>query len=167
MTTEENHSGWYFLAGVVALYPIVLFFSLEKFKSAIDFFVDVIVKIIPILILIFFLMAITNYFIRPKVLVRYLGKDSDIKGWLIAISAGVLSSGPIYMWYPLLDDLQKQGMRPALMAAFLYNRAVKIPLLPLMILYFGAVYSIALIIVMMGISILQGLSTEKLMEVKI
>ncbi len=44
--------------------------------------------------------------------------------------------------------LQKKGMRPALIATFLYNRAVKIPLLPLLIIYFGLTYSLVLMVVM-------------------
>jgi hypothetical protein len=86
---------------------------------------------------------------------------------LIAISGGILSTGPIYMWYPLLNDLQKQGMRPSLIAVFLYNRAVKIPLMPLIIIYFGWIYMIVLLVVMIVVSIAQGWITEKLMEIKI
>jgi len=31
-----------------------------------------------------------------------------MKGWLIAILSGILSSGPIYLWYPLLADKDVQ-----------------------------------------------------------
>ena len=45
------------------------------------------------------------------------------------------------------------------------NRAVKIPLLPMLIVYFGLTYSIILMIVMILISLVQGITTEKAMEV--
>ena len=69
------------------------------------------------------------------------------------------------MWYPLLNDLQKQGVKNGFIATFLYNRAVKIPLLPVMILYFELKYVILLTAVMVLISVIQGLVVEKIMEV--
>ncbi len=164
MTSDKSRAGWYFLIGVALLYLVSLFFSPEKFVLSLNFFKGMLIKIIPVLVLIFVLMALTNYFVKPKKLVKYLGRNSGLKGWLIAIVAGILSSGPIYMWYPLLSDLQKHGMRVGLISAFLYNRAIKIPLLPLLIVYFGVTYSVVLMIVMILVSIIQSLATEKLMR---
>ena len=62
--------------------------------------------------------------------------------------------------------MQKKGVRNGLVATFLYNRAVKIPLLPLMIFYFGMVYTIILTIIMMIVSVFQGLIVEKILEVE-
>jgi uncharacterized membrane protein YraQ (UPF0718 family) len=111
-------------------------------------------------------MVITNYFVKHKTLVKYMGKKSGIKGWFISIVAGIISTGPIYMWYPLLSELEEQGVRKGLIAAFLYNRAIKIPLLPMIIVYFGLLFTVVLTIVMMIISVVQGLIIEKLMVVK-
>jgi len=165
MTSKKNLTGWYFLLGVILIYIITFFISTEKVYSSLIFFKDILLKIIPIFILIFILMTLTNYFIKPKTLMKYLGKNSGIKGWIIAIVGGILSSGPVYMWYPILNDLQKQGMKTGLIATFLYNRAVKIPLLPLLIVYFGITYSLVLLIVMIVVSVIQGWTTEKVLEV--
>jgi uncharacterized membrane protein YraQ (UPF0718 family) len=167
MTSEKNYSGWYFLATVIVAYFVIFIVNQEKGFEATKIFINIIIKVLPIFILIIILITLTNYFIKPKTLVKYLGKKSGWKGWLIAISGGILSTGPIYMWYPLLNDLQKQGMRPSLIAVFLYNRAVKIPLMPLIIIYFGWIYMIVLLVVMIVVSIAQGWITEKLMEIKI
>jgi len=69
---------------------------------------------------------------------------------------GILSHGPIYVWYPLLKDLKEHGMRTGLVTVFLYNRAIKIPLLPIMIFYFGISFVIILSIYMIIASIFQG-----------
>jgi len=166
MTTEKSYAGWYFLLIVVGIYIVTAIFDLTKIISALDQFQIIILKIIPVFLLVFVLMALTNYFITPKMLVKYMGKKSGLKGWIISIIAGIISTGPIYLWYPLLNDLQKQGARNGLIATFLYNRAIKIPLLPILIFYFGLTYSIILMIVMIIISIFQGIIIEKLMEVK-
>ncbi len=166
MKKEKSYSGWYFLGGVFLAYIVTLFIDSKKISSALNFFSTTIVKVIPIIFLVFVLMALTNYFVNHKTLVKYMGKKSGIKGWIISIVAGIISTGPIYMWYPLLSELKKQGVRKGLISAFLYNRAIKIPLLPMIILYFGLVYTIILTVVMMLLSVVQGLIIEKILSKK-
>jgi len=47
-------------------------------------------------------------------------------------------------------------MRTGLIAAFLYNRAVKIPLIPLMIFYFGIPFVVILTIYTIVASVVEG-----------
>jgi uncharacterized membrane protein YraQ (UPF0718 family) len=162
MTTEKSYTGWYFLMAVIWIYVIVFFLKPDSIIPGLQFFIQILKKLIPVFLLVFILMALTNYLISPKKLVKWMGKGSGAKGWLIAILTGILSTGPIYMWYPLLNELQEKGVRNALIAAFLYNRAIKIPLLPMLILYFGITYAIILMAVMVVISIFQGIAIEKL-----
>jgi uncharacterized membrane protein YraQ (UPF0718 family) len=56
----------------------------------------------------------------------------------------------------MLGDLRKQGMKNGLIAAFLYARAIKIPLLPLMAYYFGITFVIILTIYMILASVIEG-----------
>lgn len=119
--------------------------------------------ILPSLALVFLLLVLTNYFINKKVILKYFKSK---KNWPIAIVGGLLSSGPIYMWYPLLADLQEKGLKNGFIAAFLYNRAIKLPLLPLMISYFGVLYVAILMMVMILASLLQGMIINKIFEVK-
>jgi uncharacterized membrane protein YraQ (UPF0718 family) len=91
-------------------------------------------------------------------------KISGLKGWVFAVVFGFLSMGPVYMWYPLVEELKKQGLRYGLIAVFLYNRAIKIPFIPLMIFYFGVRYVFILFFVMIFMSLIQGVLIEKLMS---
>jgi uncharacterized membrane protein YraQ (UPF0718 family) len=79
-------------------------------------------------------------------------------------AGGIASSGPIYMWYPLLSDLKEKGMRDSLIAAFLYNRAIKIPLLPMMVHYFGWDFTFALSIYMVLFSVVNGVIVQYLTQ---
>jgi len=166
-TTEKSYGAWYFLLAVIVIYIIVLVFSPRHMLSSLSFSLSIFLKIIPVFILVFVLMIIINYFISPKKIARYLGKQAGTKGWLISIVGGTISTGPIYMWYPLLNDLQKRVVRNAYIATFLYNRAIKLPLLPLIIFYFGLPFTVVLTLVMIIFSIFQGILVEKLMEVKL
>lgn len=93
-----------------------------------------------------------------------MGKEKGVKGWLIAIGGGILSTGSIYMWYPLLKDLKEKGVRYGFISVFLYNRAIKIPLIPIIITYFGVKFVVVLTLVMVFVSIIQGLIIEKIIR---
>jgi len=72
--------------------------------------------------------------------------------------------GSIYPWFALLKDLKEKGMRTAFIAVFLYNRGIKLPLLPLLIHYFGLTFTVLLAIYMMLFSWLDGVIIEKLVS---
>ena len=148
--------GFSFLGIVVILYLMLSLFNSERIYRSLHASLDIIIQILPILVLVIFMMGVANYFLKPKTVSKYLGLGSGVKGWFLAISMGILSHGPIYVWYPLLKDLRDHGMRSGLVAVFLYNRAIKIPLLPVMIFYFGIGFVIILSIYMMIASVVEG-----------
>lgn len=148
--------GIYFLGVVIILYVILFIFQQDKTCTSLKTSGVLLIQIVPVLLLVIVFMGITNYFIKSKKILKYTGKESGIKGWLLAISAGILSHGPIYVWHPLLKELREQGMKNGLIAAFLYNRAIKIPLLPLMIYYFGPTFVSVLLIYMIIASVIEG-----------
>jgi len=141
----DKHYDYYFLGSVIFLYLLLFFFDPEGTCNSLKVSGNIIIQIIPVLLLVILFMALLDYFLHPKTVSKYVGKGSGIKGWSLAISTGILSHGPIYVWYPLLKDLRDRGMRSGLIAAFLYSRAIKIPLLPLMIYYFGVLFVVVLL----------------------
>ena len=166
---EMSHSQWYFLFGVIAFTIIILLIKPSAFNPSLKFFLSILLKIIPVIVIVFILLIIVDLFVTPKTLVKYMSKESKSKvkwlGWPVAIIAGIISTGPIYMWYPLLSDLQKKGVRNGFIAAFLYNRAIKPALLPLIIFYFGLAFTLILTGVMIVISVFQGLIVEKILKI--
>ena len=167
MINYKDNKSLFFLFFVILIYLVILIINTNKFVAAINQFFNIFKNVFYVLIIIFILMIITEYFINPKIIVKYIGKNAGIKGWIISIIGGIISTGPIYMWYPLLKDLKKKGARNAYIAAFLYNRSVKIPIIPIMIFYFTLKYVIVLLFIMIFISIVQGIILEKVLEVKI
>jgi len=153
---KNLYYGFSFLIIVIILYLGLAFFNSEKIYRSLNASFDIIIQILPVLILVIFFMGIVNYFLKPKTVSKYLGVESGVKGWILAISIGILSHGPIYVWYPLLKDLRAHGMRSSLVAVFLYNRAIKIPLLPVMIYYFGIGFVILLSVYMIIASVIEG-----------
>jgi len=163
MKFEKNKSsrknfyyGFVFLFLVIIIYFSLFFLDSNNIIISLQSSWIIFFNILPILIFVIFLMGISNYFLKPNKVSKYLGKESGLKGWLLSALFGIISHGPIYVWYPLLEDLKKNGMRTGLIAVFLYNRAIKIPLLPIMVFYFGIIFVITLCIYMIIASIIQG-----------
>ena len=160
-TVERFGVSGVFLCFVVVVYVIVGILDFDLVRNTLPVLERLILRILPILIMVFGIMFLTNLFFEAKSIVRSLGKGSGLKGWVFAISGGIISSGPIYMWYPLLGDLKEMGMKDSLIAVFLYNRAIKIPLIPMMIYYFGWPFTITLSIYMVLFSMVNGVLVER------
>ena len=166
-TKKQVNKNWYFLLAVIIVGIIIITVRPDALAPTFTFFLELLKKVIPILILVFVLLIIVNRFITREKILKHLGNQSGIKGWLITIIGGIISTGPPYLWYPLLKDLKKRGVRTRFIAGFIYSRAaVKPALIPLMIFYFGLVYTIVISFVMMITSIFQGIAVEKIVEVK-
>ncbi len=163
--SEKSYTSWYFLFSVVIIYIITGVLAPSVVIPSLSFSLNIIINIIPVFALVFAVMALFNYFVSPKAISKYIGRSSGVKRWLIAIAGGIASTGPIYMWYPLLKDLKTKGVSYGFIAAFLYNRAIKIPLIPILVFYFGLKYVIILTIVMIVVSIFQGFLFERIEKV--
>ena len=157
---KEMFYGLYFLGLVLLLYLVLYLLEHASIQKALRASGEVLVTVAPILVIIIGFMGLLNYCFTPKTVSKYVGQGSGVKGWLLAITTGILSHGPIYLWYPLLQELREEGMRSGLVAAFLYNRAIKLPHLPLMIYYFGTVFVVMLLVYMVIASVIEGILVE-------
>jgi len=161
---EDGFNMWHFLIIVILVYIILSFFNKQAVFLSLEFSLKIVKKVIPIFIFVFILMVLVNYYISPQLIQKYFSKSSGIKRWFIAIIGGIISTGPIYMWYPILKELKQKGVNYGFIATFLYNKAIKPFLLPIMIFYFGWLYTIIITIMMVIMSIIQGLIIGKIEE---
>lgn len=161
---QKISGGWIFLIIVFSIYgTMALFMPHLVFQSLLNF-VTLLKQILPALGFIFIMIFLFEIFLKPQMVTKYLSEKAGVKGWIIAIVGGIISMGAIYMWYPLLADLKEKGMSNGLIATFLYNRAIKIPLLPFFIYYFGWLFTIVLTIYMIIFSVINGLLVEKIVN---
>ncbi|PLY06254.1 MAG: permease [Desulfuromonas sp.] len=151
-----------FLLVVLVIYCGAFLLEPERALVALEFSTKMLFRILPILAVVCGFMLLNNLLVRPSWVKNHVGRDSGIKGMAIAVLGGVLSMGPIYVWYEILRDLQGKGMRSGLVAAFLYARGVKPQLLPLMVLYFGWIYTVVLSFFLIFFSLIVGTLSERL-----
>lgn len=158
---KSGHGRWWFLAAVVALYAVCAAFAPDVALRALSHTWQSLHHMLPVLALVFVLMVVFDVLLNPQRIAQHLGREGA-RGWLLALAAGILSAGPIYAWYPLLAELIAKGMRASTAAVFLYARAIKLPLLPLLFHYFGTAYSVVLSLYLAGFALISGLVMERL-----
>ncbi len=141
---------------IVVIYAVLFVIAPGKVGLAIKSSGNVFLNVIIPLSLVFIIMLLINLFLKPAAVAKFLGKVSGVKGIALSAAAGIISTGPIYAWYPLLKDLKEKGAGESSIAIFLCNRAVKPFLLPVMIAYFGWVYVVILTILTVLSSIVIG-----------
>ncbi len=164
-TLIHNMEGkWWLLIFVACLYGGLAIINMTLFQESITFFWQTFTQILPTVIIVFGLMFIFNIFVTTDMLVVHLGHSKKIRGWVIAIVSGIISSGPIYMWFPLLSDLKEKGVRDSFLAAFLYSRSIKVPLLPMMIYYFGFAFTVVISVYIIIFSVINGLVVRYFMK---
>lgn len=153
-----------FPGSVLAIYGILYAVNPDKISIALKGVGNIFSQMILPLSLVFVFMLALNLFLKPAQIVKFLGKGAGIKGVMLSAAAGIISTGPVYAWYPLLKDLREKGAGGSFMAIFLGNRAIKLPLLPIMISYFGWVYVIILTVFTILASIIAGYAVGVLVE---
>lgn len=139
----------YFLLLVLILYLYLYLSNYILFKNSLLKFWNYFLQLYPSLILVFILLFIFNIFFNKKALKKYLTTSLKRKKYSIIVILGIISSGPIYFWYPLLAELKKLGLNDILITVFLYNRSIKLSLLPLMLTYF----SFKFVVVFIGLTV--------------
>ncbi len=145
-----------FLIIVLILYVLLLLIDTSHTLSALQKGGSILLSLLPLFLLIITLTALINYFLKPKQIIKHLGKESGAKGVFYALVGGILSHGPMYAWFGMLQDMRSHGLRDGLIAVFMYARAVKLPLLPFMIDLFGLLFTIVMTLYILIAAVLQG-----------
>ena len=154
---KKGKINYIFLAISIIAYLIAILISPEKSGLLNKNIFNLMLKILPVLVLIFLFMFILEIFFPIKKMSDILKKQKNAVLWGVAIFTGILSTGSVYLWYPILKELKENGVKQEILAVFIFNRAIKLQLLPMMIIYFGLKYVIILTIVMILISIPYGI----------
>jgi len=162
---KKLRNNFMFLSIVVLIYILLSFNNFDKIKKSIVISKNILFMVLPIFLIVLVFMTLVNL-VPNRVIKKYIGRDSKIISWLMAIFGGMFSHGPIYAWYSFLEEMEEKGMSKGRLATFLYARAIKIPLLPLMISFFGITFTIIYNIWLFIFSIFQGLLIDIIFQNK-
>jgi uncharacterized membrane protein YraQ (UPF0718 family) len=161
--TRRFPASWCYLIAVLLIYLGLFVFVPGRFLAASGLFVQIFLKMLPVLAFVFALMVLSNFYISSAFILKHFERKG-MRKWFYAIIGGILATGPAYAWYPLVADLRNKGLASGIAACFLYNWAIKLPLLPIAIFYFGIPFMVLLMIVMIAMSVIQGMILNAVMK---
>ena len=113
-TKHSPPTGRYALGGTAVLYLAALAVDIDGGRQALAESASILARIAPVLVLVTALIAVSKYTLAPKTVATYVGAESGVTGYLVAILTGIASHGPVYVWYALLCDMRESGMRDGL-----------------------------------------------------
>ena len=155
-----------FFLTTVVIYAGFAFFNPTVFHAASLSFINMIKKVLPVLVIVIAIMALVDMFFGKEKIEKYFGDTSGVKGWFAVILAAFLNPTPPYLLFPLLKDMKKKGMRNRFLAALLFNRSAQASYIPIMIYFFGWIYTLVLTFYMVVFSVVNGIVVGKLTEEK-
>lgn len=114
----------------VLAYLLVGLVSVDKLLPALDQTKYYFLEMLQILPAVFVLTSLIQTWVPTKVIMKYFGDGSGIKGYLISFLIGSLSAGPIYAAFPVCQTLLKKGAGIKNVVIILSTWAVvKVPML--------------------------------------
>ncbi len=159
---KQKLNGRYLLPLVLLGNALLYIYYPDKITEALSKSLSTMLHLLPVFLVVIVLMGIFTALMSAKRITQLLGRQSGIKGWAIAVVGGILSHGSSYIWYQMLANLREQKVKDGLIITFLYTRAIKLPWLPLMISYFGYVFTALLMFYIIIGAVIQGLIVEKI-----
>jgi len=146
-----------FLILVCLIFLFVSILDSSKSLNILNYFCKNLSSLIPILLFVYLIIFGFSLILSNKKITNFLSKWHYVKKMFLAIIGWIVSSGPVYLWFGFLKDLHKSGLSLGHIAGFSYARAIKIPLIPMMIVYFWLKFSVIFILVLFALSFLQCL----------
>ncbi len=153
-----------FLLLVIVAFAVLAFWESALAAAALEKSLDILRVLLPVFVIVILLMGVIGYLSQGRANPERLARLRGVRGWFWALLIGLLSHGPMYAWYPLLENLRARGLRDGYIATFFYARAVKLPLLPLMVDYFGLAFTVVLTLYIIIGSLVQGWLVEILQQ---
>jgi len=156
-----------FLLFIVFVFLFILLFDIDSWKLIFNKFIKIFFNILPDLLLIYFLIFLLDMFLFNKKFIVFLEHWSYLKKIILSCFLWILSTWPIYMRYWFLKNMLDKWLTLWHISTFSYSRAIKIPLLPMMLIYFWLTFTILFNVVLFVLSFLNCILVDKIMKKKL
>ena len=150
---------------LVALIYIILFLICPgKSLIALKRGIILLLRMLPIFLCVVLFSSFIAIFLSPKTIQKYMGKQSGLKGVIIAALLGTIIVGPLWVLFPLFGTLLKKGARISVVGAMIGTFAIKTPWIPYAASFLGWPFIIITVILTLIYAILEGLLMEKILN---
>lgn len=137
-----SFKSWLFPLFCVLLYIPASLLDQGKCFAAVEYSLNIMQQILVPIFMAITVMILLNRYLSPSLATKILGSQSGFLGIILSSFSGIVSTGPIYAWYPLLTTLKEKGISTFHIANFITCRSIKPFLVPILLAYFGLVYTL-------------------------
>jgi uncharacterized membrane protein YraQ (UPF0718 family) len=154
---------------LVGLFAVVLgvsfLFDYEPGIRAGQEFYDVIIEMLKILPCAFILIALFEQWVKQETVIRHLGNDSGVRGYLWALLLGSMTVGGLYVAFPLAYTLRKKGASLKVVFSFLgFAGVCRIPMTLFEVSFLGLKFTLIRLTVAIFLMLITGIILGSFLE---
>jgi len=154
-----------FLGATLLIAVVVLLIFPERAEAAISTSWDYLIEMMMVLPAVMVIIGLFSVWVSKEMVVKYLGKTSGIKGISLALLAGMLPTGPLYVAFPIAATLLKSGASVSNIIIFLSAWAcIKLPQELMELQFLGLKFMALRLVLTIFFVIAMGIFIERLME---
>jgi uncharacterized membrane protein YraQ (UPF0718 family) len=128
-------------------------------------FTDVIIEMLKILPWAFILIALFEQWVKQEVVVRHLGNDSGVRGYLWALLLGSMVVGGLFVAFPLAYTLRKKGASLKVVFSFLgFAGVCRIPMTLFEVSFLGLKFTLIRLVVAISLMLITGIALGGFLE---
>jgi len=128
-------------------------------------FGGVIIEMLKILPCAFILIALFEQWVKQEVVIRHLGGDSGIRGYLWALLLGSMIIGGLYVAFPLAYTLRKKGASLKVVFSFLgFAGVCRIPMTLFEVSFLGLKFTLIRLAIAITLMLLTGITLGSFLE---
>jgi len=95
------------------------------------------IEVLDIVVAVSIFIVLFQVWVKPPTIVKWLGKGSGLKGFILVCTFPILMGGSLFTVFPLMKTLREKGARQGAIASFITAWGGKAPLLPLETKFLG------------------------------
>ncbi|MCL6473123.1 MAG: permease [Firmicutes bacterium] len=128
---------------VVAAYALLATVNLDDAKMAAIISAKTFASVAVTLITVFVFVGLFQVWMREEFILKHLGKEAGFRGLFLGAALGTAIHGPLVGVFPLLKTLLDKGARLGVVVAIVSTWAIKVPMIPLELRFFGWKFTLA------------------------
>ncbi len=134
----------------------VAFIDPSKTKIAMIKTIKNFLTLLPTIVAVAYFTGIINVWFNRKMVAKFIGKESGIKGRLLGMIFGTFMVGPVYVFFPFMKELLGKGAEVGVIITIIGSWTVKINWLPFGISVLGWKFIVLMDLLIMAFALLNG-----------
>ena len=157
----------WFEISIVILYIVLGIFYPAKIILSLKLGGILILKVLPIFLCVMYFAGFLSNFISKETVQKVIGKESGIIGMIVGILLGTVFVGPLWIMFPLYNELLQKGAKMSIIGAMMATFAIKTPWIPYAATFLGWKFMGLTLLFIIIYAIIQGYLMELILAKKV